>query len=62
MAEVILSIERGRAAAEDLPDDVVYAGSSLGVLPAQMLAQTRAGAAGALFFHSCVPPSEFGGE
>ena len=26
-----------------------------------MLAQTRAGARGALFFHSCIPPSEFGG-
>jgi dienelactone hydrolase len=30
------------------------------VLPAQALAQTRAGARGALFFHSCVSPSEFG--
>jgi dienelactone hydrolase len=54
-------IERGRAAAEALPDDVVYAGLSLGVLPAQHLAQTRAGASGALLLHSCVPPSEFGG-
>jgi len=54
-------IERGRTAAQDLTDGVVYAGFSLGVLPAQLLAQTRPGAAGALFFHSCVPPSEFGG-
>jgi dienelactone hydrolase len=38
----------------------VYAGFSLGVLPAQKLAQTRPGARGALFFYSCVPPSEFG--
>jgi dienelactone hydrolase len=30
------------------------------VLPAQKLAQTRAGARGALFFYSCVPVSEFG--
>src|SRR4029077_1982189 len=40
----------------------VYAGFSLGVLPAQMLAQTRPGAKGALLFHSCVPTTEFGGE
>jgi dienelactone hydrolase len=37
----------------------VYAGFSLGVLPAQKLAQTRPGARGALLFHSCVPVSEF---
>jgi dienelactone hydrolase len=54
-------IERGRRAADGLPNDLVYAGFSLGVLPAQMLAQTRPGARGALLFHSCVPPSEFGG-
>ena len=54
-------IERGRRAADGLPNDVVYAGFSLGVMPAQMLAQTRAGAKGALLFHSCVPPGEFGG-
>jgi dienelactone hydrolase len=54
-------IERGRAAAEGLPGGLVYAGFSLGVLPAQMLAQTRAGAKGALLFHACVPVSEFGG-
>jgi dienelactone hydrolase len=53
-------VERGRLAAGGLPDDVVYAGFSLGVLPAQMLAQTRPGARGALLFHSAVPPSEFG--
>jgi dienelactone hydrolase len=55
-------IERGRAAAEGLPSEVVYAGFSLGVLPAQMLAQTRPGARGALLFHSCVPVAEFGGS
>ncbi len=54
-------IERGRLAADSLPDGMVYAGFSLGVLPAQKLAQTRPGARGALLFHSCVPPSEFGG-
>ena len=54
-------IERGHLAAGGLPDELVYAGLSLGVLPAQMLAQTRAGARGALLLHSCVLPSEFGG-
>jgi len=55
-------IERGRAAAEGLPNEIVYAGFSLGVLPAQALAQTRPGARGALLFHACVPVSEFGGS
>jgi dienelactone hydrolase len=53
--------KRGAAAVADLPDGVVYAGFSLGVLPAQNLAQTRAGARGALLFYSCVPVSAFGG-
>jgi dienelactone hydrolase len=53
-------IRRGSDAAQDLPADIVYAGFSLGVLPAQALAQTRSGARGALFFHGCVSPSEFG--
>jgi dienelactone hydrolase len=53
-------VERGRLAADGLPNDIVYAGFSLGVLPAQMLAQTRPGTKGALLFHSCVPTSEFG--
>ena len=38
--------ERGRLAADSLPDGIVYAGFSLGVAPAQMLAQTRPGAKG----------------
>ncbi len=53
-------LERGRAAAEGLPAETVYAGFSLGGLPAQMLAQTRPGSRGALLFHSCLPASEFG--
>jgi dienelactone hydrolase len=53
-------IERGVRIAAGLPTDLVYAGISLGVLPAQQLAQTRAGAKAALFFESCVPVSEFG--
>jgi dienelactone hydrolase len=54
-------LERGQAAAEDLPDDIVYAGFSLGVMPAQMLAQTSPGAKGALLFSAAFPPSEFDG-
>jgi dienelactone hydrolase len=54
-------IERGRLAAQSLPDDVVHAGFSLGVMPAQMLAQTRPGARGALLLHGSVPLDEFGG-
>jgi len=53
-------IERGGGAADELSRGLVYAGFSLGVLPAQKLAQTRPGARGALLFHSCVPTSEFG--
>src|SRR5919197_1500237 len=53
-------IERGVRAANALPRELVYAGFSLGVLPAQKLAQTRPGARGALLFYSCVPTSEFG--
>jgi dienelactone hydrolase len=42
-----------------LPGGLVYAGFSLGVLPAQKLAQTQPDARGALLFHSCVPVTEF---
>ena len=52
-------IRAGAARATDLPADIVYAGFSLGVLPAQSLTQRRPGARGALFFHGCVSPSEF---
>jgi dienelactone hydrolase len=53
-------IGRGGSAADGLPGELVYAGFSLGVVPAQMLAQTRPGARGALLFYSAVPMSEFG--
>ena len=53
-------IRRGSEAARGLPAEIVYAGFSLGVLPAQALAQTRPGAKGALLFHGCVAPSELG--
>ncbi|MGH2728694.1 MAG: dienelactone hydrolase family protein [Actinomycetota bacterium] len=54
-------LERGLHAAEDMPNELVYAGFSLGVMPAQQLAQTRPGAKGALLFYSAIPLSEFGG-
>lgn len=50
-------LERGTRAADALPAGLVYAGFSLGVLPAQKLAQTRPGARGALLFHACLPLS-----
>ena len=53
-------LERGRSAAEGLPSDLVYAGFSLGVMPAQSLAQTRPGARGALLLSAALPASEFG--
>ena len=53
-------LERGRLAAESLPSELVYGGFSLGVMPAQMLAQTRPGAKGALLFSAAFPTSEFG--
>src|SRR5438034_11355608 len=51
--------DRGRLAAEELPNELVYAGFSLGVMPAQMLAETRSDAKGALFFSAAFPASEF---
>jgi dienelactone hydrolase len=52
-------IRRGSAAAVELPADIVYAGFSLGGLPAQSLAQTRPGSTGAILFHAAMPTSEF---
>ncbi|MCL3862481.1 dienelactone hydrolase family protein [Actinotalea sp. K2] len=53
-------VSRGVSSVQGLPAGLVYAGLSLGVLPAQTLAQTRPGARGALLLHSCVPPAELG--
>ncbi|SNT28340.1 Dienelactone hydrolase [Asanoa hainanensis] len=52
-------LDRGVAAAGDLPADVVHAGFSLGGMPAQLLAQTRP-SRGALLFHTSITPTEFG--
>jgi len=53
-------LERCRLAAEGLPSELVYAGFSLGVMGAQMLAQTRSGSKGCLLFSAAFPASEFG--
>lgn len=52
-------IERGVRSADSLPNELIYAGFSFGVMPAQKLAQTRAGARGALLYEACVPVQEF---
>lgn len=51
---------RGRRAAEALPARLVYVGFSLGVVAAQLLAQTREGAQAAVLCHAAVPPTELG--
>ncbi len=53
-------LERGVRAVDGLPSGLVYAGFSLGVMPAQKLAQTRPGARGAILMEACLPVSEFG--
>jgi dienelactone hydrolase len=53
-------LDLGVTEAEALEPELVYAGFSMGVMPAQKLAQTRAGARGALLFESCLPVTEFG--
>lgn len=55
-------LERGTAAVAPLPDALVYAGVSLGVVPAQALAMTRPGAQGAVLLEACLPLDEFGGH
>jgi dienelactone hydrolase len=46
---------KANSAADSLPEALVYAGFSWGVGSAQRLAQTRAGARGALLYESCFP-------
>ena len=54
-------VERGVGAAAGLPAELVYAGFSLGLMPAQTLLQTRPGARGALLLHGAVDPADLGG-
>jgi dienelactone hydrolase len=51
---------RGAAAADSLAAELVYLGFSLGVLPAQRLAQTRPGARAAILCHAAIGAGEFG--
>ena len=53
-------VDRGRAAVEALPSELVYVGFSLGVLPAQSLAQTRPGARGAALCYAALPLGQWG--
>ncbi|MDY7104880.1 MAG: dienelactone hydrolase family protein [Actinomycetota bacterium] len=52
--------ESGAAHADGLGDRLVVAGFSLGVMPAQLLAQTRPGVVGAIFYHGAAPLEAFG--
>lgn len=52
-------MERGDDAAAALGFDLVYVGVSLGVMPAQRLAQTRPGAKAAVLLEACVPQAVF---
>lgn len=52
--------ERGVRAADELPAELVYAGFSLGAMPAQKLLQTRPGGRGGLFLHGFADPAYFG--
>ena len=52
--------QRAQNAVADLPTDLIYAGFSLGAGPAQMLAQTRPGARGAVLMHGALPAEAFG--
>ncbi|MGH2819674.1 MAG: dienelactone hydrolase family protein, partial [Actinomycetota bacterium] len=49
--------QKGLRTADDLPNELVYAGFSFGESIAQELAQTRPGAKGALLFYSAIPIS-----
>jgi dienelactone hydrolase len=51
---------RAEQALEGLPAELVYAGFSLGAMPAQQFAQNRPGARGALLYHGAAPPGAFG--
>lgn len=52
-------IARGQAAAGQISGPIVVIGMSLGVLPAQAIAQTRGDVRGAVLLHGAVTASEF---
>jgi dienelactone hydrolase len=53
-------VARGVQATQDVVTGAIVAGFSLGVLPAQYVAQTHGGVRGAVLMHACVPANEFG--
>lgn len=53
-------VDRGRAAAAELPADAFYVGFSLGVMTGQSLAQTKPGARGAVLVYAALPLGEWG--
>jgi dienelactone hydrolase len=53
-------LERGVRSADDLPNELVYAGFSFGVMSAQKLTMTRPGAKGGLFLYGAIPLQYFG--
>jgi dienelactone hydrolase len=53
-------VDRARTAMEPMPSEVVYVGFSLGVLPAQSLAQTRPDARGAVLCYAALPLGQWG--
>ncbi len=53
-------VERAAAAVADLPPELAFVGFSLGVLPAQSLAQTRPGAVAAALCYAAVAIGQWG--
>lgn len=53
-------IRRAQAAVANLPDDLVYAGFSMGAVPAQLLAATRPHTRGALLMQGAAPLQQLG--
>lgn len=52
---------RANEAVADLPVGLVFAGFSLGAVPAELLAAARPGARGAVLMHAAIPVEELGG-
>ena len=51
---------RAKKAVDDLPAGLVFAGFSLGAVPAELLAAARPGARGAVHMHAAIPVEEMG--
>ena len=53
-------VRRAREAVAELPAGLIFAGFSLGAVPAELLAASRPGARGALLIHSAIPVEALG--